>query len=365
MTASPAWEAWSELSTRLPADLDLDKLAFETGAITRLRPDGISEGQTLLRLCLARGPGGNSLQDTAAWARMNGVVELRAQSINERLHGSVGFFAAITNRLLAARPAARPSIWSGRCLRIADSSSLSQPGSKGTDWRLHAVYDLGRGGFSFVELTDRKGAESLLRGAPVPGEVLVADRGYAKAKALRACLDRLGPQARDVIVRAGWRALVLRNADGTAFDLIAQMGTLTPTSPIQEHAVKVLAGADNPIPMRLIIVPLPADKAAIARKKLKRRASKHQDKFDPRSLVAAGFMVLVTSLPDDIPAAEICAVYRLRWQVELAFKRLKTLQRIDQLPTSTTAGSLSWLYGHLILLLLTENICQDFLESSP
>jgi IS4 transposase len=57
--------------------------------------------------------------------------------------------------------------------------------------------------------------------------------------------------------------------------------------------------------------------------------------------------------------------YRLRWQIELAFKRMKSLLHIDRLPTRTDAGSLSWLYAHLILVLLTEDICQDFLESSP
>ena len=76
-------------------------------------------------------------------------------------------------------------------------------------------------------------------------------------------------------------------------------------------------------------------------------------------------MVLVTSLPEHIPTVEILGAYRLRWQIELAFKRLKSLLNIDRIPTRTTAGGLSWLYPHLILALLTEDICQDFLEASP
>jgi hypothetical protein len=76
-------------------------------------------------------------------------------------------------------------------------------------------------------------------------------------------------------------------------------------------------------------------------------------------------MVLLTSLPSEIPAAEICAVYRLRWQIKLAFKRMKSLLHIDRLFTRTEAGSLSWLYAHLILALLTEDIGQEFLEASP
>ena len=356
------------MSTRLPPDLDLNSLARATKAVQRVRGDGVEDGTALLRLSLARGPGGKSLQETAAWAHLNGVAELTGQSLNERLHRSVGFLAAVAHRLLIGKHEVRPALWAGRCLRIADGSSLSQPGSKGTDWRLHTVYDLGQGCFSHLEVTDRRGAESLLRCAPVDGEVLVADRGYAKAKELRACLDRSGPHARDFIVRVGWKALALRDNKGNPFNLIEYMQAPGADAGPRECAVQAVVGsARQPslVPMRLIVVPLPADKAETNRLKLKRTASKHQDRLDPRSLIAAGFMVLVTSLPADIPASEIAAVYRLRWQVELAIKRLKSLIHIDRLPTRTTGGGLSWLYPHLILLLLTEEICQDVLESFP
>jgi hypothetical protein len=368
IAASPTWDAWSEISTRFPSDLDLDELARSSHAIQRHRGNGVSDGAGLLRLSLARGPGGKSLQATAVWARLNGVAELTSQSLNERLHQSVAFLAAIVHHLLAGRSPGRPLLWSGRCLRIADGSSLSQRGSTGTDWRLHGVYDLSRGGFSHLEVTDRRGAESLLRCAPVAGEVLIADRGYAKAKELRACLDPSGPNPRDFIVRVGWKALALCDTAGNPFGLIAHLEKLLPGTGPQEWAVQAVVGAGNQpslLPVRLIALPLPPDKVAAARLKLQRKASKHQDTLDPRSLTAAGFMVLVTSLPEDIPAGEICAAYRLRWQIELAFKRLKSLIHIDRLPTRTVAGSLSWLYAHLILVLLSEDICQDLLESSP
>ena len=77
-------------------------------------------------------------------------------------------------------------------------------------------------------------------------------------------------------------------------------------------------------------------------------------------------MILVTSLPaEGYKAADILAVYRLRWQIELAFKRLKSLLHIDNLPTVTERGSRSWLLAHLILALLCDDLSQDFLESSP
>ena len=365
--ASPPEDGWPAIAARLPADLDLDALARETGAIQRRRGDGISDGETLLRLCLARGPGGKSLQETAGWAHQIGLAELTGQSLNERLHRSVAFLSAVTQRLLAARTGA-PVLWAGRCLHLIDGSTVSRPGSKGTDWRIHAVYDLGRGGFRHLEVTDGHGAESLLRGAPAIGEVAIADRGYARARDLRACLEAFGPQARDFIVRVGWSALVLRDAKGAPFNLIETLAKLPAQTRAHEWAVQVAGGSAPqaaPLALRLIALPLPADKVEANRLKLKRKASRDQQRLDPRSLIAAGFMVLVTSLPDDIPAREICAVYRLRWQIELAFKRLKSLIHIDRLPTRTEPGSLSWLYPHLIAALLTDDMNQEILESFP
>lgn len=368
LSASPAWDAWLELSALLPPDLDLDALARAHGSVERRRGDGIVDGASLFRLSLARGPGGKSLPEAALWARQNGVAELCAQSLNERLHRSVAFLSAILHRLLTGRRAGTTSFWGGRCLRIADASSLSQQGGNGTDWRIHGVYDLGLGGFSHLDVTDAHGAESLLRCAPATNEVLIADRGYAKTKALRACLDRSGPHPRDFIVRVGWRALILQDGNGDPFDLVAHLAAMPAGDSPGEWAVRPVVGGTMQTalpPIRLIAQPLPPEKVEIARKKLHRAASRKQEKLDPRTLVAAGFMVLATSLPAEIPAEEICAVYRLRWQIELAFKRMKSLLHVDRIPTRTTAGGLSWLYPHLILTLLTEDICQDFLESSP
>jgi IS4 transposase len=59
---------------------------------------------------------------------------------------------------------------------------------------------------------------------------------------------------------------------------------------------------------------------------------------------------------EDYPAEEVLAAYRLRWQIELAFKRLKSLLHIDKLPACTDLGARSWLYPLLILALLSDDL---------
>ena len=356
-------EPWQEVLDRLPPDLDLDALAFSSGALKRRREVG--DGTTLLRLAMARGPGGLSLNQTAAWAAMQGLAQLSDPAVKYRLDQAVPFLKALLEQQLAERAGGPPICWPGRSLRLVDGSHISQPGSKGSDWLVHAGYDLGGGGFFHLELTDKYGAESLLRGALLPGEVRVGDRNFANAKGLHSLRVQSHNQA-DFIVRAGWKAFALSQADGTAFDLIAHLRALPRDQQPHEVAVQAQVDKTTHLPLRLIILRFSPEETAKIHKRLRRRAQRDRKKLDPRTLVAAEFLILATSLPAELyPAEEVLAAYRLRWQIELAFKRLKSLLHIDQLPTRTRAASQSWLYAHLILALLCDELSRDFLAFSP
>ena len=228
------------------------------------------------------------------------------------------------------------------------------------------MFDLGRGGFSHLEVTDKHGAEAVDRGAPLPGEVRIGDRNYAGAKGLRRFREQSNEQA-DFIARLRWNGLRLCKPDGKPFDLIKHLATLpNDTQPHEVSVQAVVARFQPTLPLRLIIRRKPPEAAAAACKTLRRSASRKQKTLDPRSLIAAEFIILATSLPvEGYPAEEVLAVYRLRWQIELAFKRLKSLLHIDRLPTRTPQASRSWLYAHLILALLCDDLSQEFLESSP
>jgi Transposase DDE domain len=362
--ASVLTDQFAELLARFPADLDLDRLALETKAIQRRRE--VVDGAALLRIALARGPGGLSLRQTAAWASMLGVAELSNPGVKYRLNQATEFLAAVVERLLAAKAPGAELRWPGRSLRLADGTCVSKPGSTGTDWRIHGVFDLGRGGFSHLELTDQHGAEALGRGAPHPGEIRIGDRNYARASVLRRFRAESGGTA-DFIVRLGWNALQLSNPAGKPFDLIGYLQCLSPDPSPHEVNLRASVGGDEPkLAIRLIVQRKTPEATEATRSALRRAAARKGKTLDPRSLVAAEFVILATSLPrSGYSAKAVLAAYRLRWQIELAFKRLKSLLHIDRLPTRTARGSRSWLYAHLILALLCDDLSQDFLESSP
>jgi len=363
-TASLPADQFDDLLRRLPAQLDLDRLARQTKAIERKRE--LTSGPDLLRLALARGPGGLSLSQTAAWATMLGLAKMSDPAVKKRLDRAVAFLNAVMDCQLAEKAPGAAVRWPGRILRNADGSCFRERGSQTTSWRLHAVYDLGRGGFSHLELTDKHGAEAIERGAPIPGEIRIGDRNFARAARLQRFRQQSANQA-DFIVRVGWNALSLTRLDGSDFDLITHLGTLPADMAPHELMLRARVGVlDPPLPLRLIIQRKTPQATEAARKKLCSEASRKQKVLDPRSLAAAEFIILATSLPvEGYPAEEVLAVYRLRWQIELAFKRLKSLLRMDRIPTRTERASRSWLTAHLIMALLCDDLSQEFLDSSP
>jgi hypothetical protein len=363
MASLPA-DRFDELLRRLPADLDLEALARQTKAIERKRE--IETGANLLRLALARGPGGLSLSQTAAWATMLGFAEMSDPGVKYRLDKAVEFLDAVMASQLMDKAPGAAVRWDGRTLRLCDGSCFREPGAKTTSWRLHAVYDLGRGGFSHLALTDQHGGETIEHGAPLAGEIRIGDRGFARAPSLHRFRQQSANQA-DFIVRVGWAAFSLTDRDGKDFDLIGHLGQMSAGFAPYEVAVRARLGPLDPaLPLRLIIQRKTPEATEAARAKLRREASKKQKALDPNSLIAAEFIIVGTSLPaETYPAAEVLAVYRLRWQIELAFKRLKSLLHMDQIPTRTERASRSWLTAHLIMALLCDDISQAFLEASP
>jgi len=362
--ASILTDQFPDLLRRLPAGLDLDALARDTKAIQRER--ALDGGVGLLRIALARGPGGLSLRQTSAWASLLGIAELSDPAVKYRLDRATDFLTALAERLLAAKAPGAALRWPGRTVRVADGTSLIQPGAKETTWRVHGVFDLGRGGFSHLDVTDKHGGEALVRGAPLAGEIRLGDRNYARGPAFRRFLAN-GDGKADFIVRVGWNALRLAKPDSEGFDLVGHLRDLP--GGMESHEVDLLVAAgpgEAAIPLRLIVLRKTPKATEAARLTLRRAAVKRGKQLDPRSLIAAEFTILATSLPTkEFEAKDILAVYRLRWQIELAFKRLKSLLHVDKLPTRSERGSRSWIYAHLILALIGDDVSQDFLAASP
>jgi hypothetical protein len=342
---------------------DLDEIARRTKALTRKR--GVRDARALLQLALARGPGGLSLRQTATWAHLTGVAELTDPSLNDRVHQAGDFLCEVGETMLRAKAECAKKRWANRSIRISDGSCVSKPGSRGTDWRLHAVYDLDIGGFSCLELTDAKGAEAIDRGRVEPGEIRLADRGYATPNALRRFRKQTEAAGADFVVRMRWNAFRLKSPDEKPFDLCGYLKNLPAECEFAETQAWV-QGAGPPFPIRILVRRKPPEAAQAEIKRLRRTASRMDRNIDPNSLLAAGFVILATSLKaEEFSAEDIFEIYRLRWQIELAFKRLKSLLHIDALPAKSEKGGRSWIYACLIFAIAVEQSAREVLDSFP
>src|ERR687898_75835 len=367
--ASSSLEAqWPDLVAVVSAAIDLEATARASGALVRRR--AIRSAEMLLRLALAYGPGGLSLRMAAAWAGASGLADLSDTAIMRRLRRAAPWLGEVAGALLrrAAAVPPTPGPLPGRRLRIADGSMITGPGGA-PEWRLHATYDPVAARLTGLELTDERGAESFDRTDWRPGDVALGDRCYARPPALR----RILAAGADFIVRTGWTRLRLLDADGAPLAWERIFGSLA-VGEVAERAVSVdysgkggRSRGNAVFPARLIILRLAPEAAARAAKAQHRRQNRCRSHrpLQPLTVQATGYLMLVTSLPAAVPASEVLEAYRLRWQVELAFKRLKGLLGLDRLPAKSAALARSWLFAHLILALLIEDTARTLLDLPP
>ncbi|WP_439530862.1 transposase, partial [Pannonibacter sp.] len=97
----------------------------------------------------------------------------------------------------------------------------------------------------------------------------------------------------------------------------------------------------------------------------RKAARKGGHRISDQTLVAAEWVILVTSLdPDQFSTQDVLALYRLRWRIELAFKRLKSLIGLKSPPGTSATSARPWVLAHLIMALLLEPLTSEF-EVSP
>ncbi|MBF0098269.1 MAG: transposase [Magnetococcales bacterium] len=92
----------------------------------------------------------------------------------------------------------------------------------------------------------------------------------------------------------------------------------------------------------------------------------NQTKLKPQTLEFAKYIMVLTTLQKEKwPIEKVLELYRFRWQVELAFKRFKSLAHLGHLPKSNARSSRTWLYTKLFVCLLTEKLVAKADSFSP
>jgi hypothetical protein len=349
---------WRILAAYLPPDLEN---SAQQHRFVR-RSTGRHDAQMWLRLILMHAAGGLSLSQTVARAKARQWANVSAVALHKRLRCAGPWLQALTSHLIGAQGRAladMPAV-KGKVLRIVDATDILEPGATGTDWRLHYSLRLPDLVCDHFELTDKHGGERLGRFVFQPNEVVLADRGYCHRGGVAQVLDAEA----DVVVRLVPTSFPLQDRNGRAFDVLAKCAKLEIG---QCHQWQVWFEHDGWVrPLRLCVYRKTEAAAQETRRKLRQKAKDKGSKLREQTLENAAYVMILTSLDEtDWSAKEVLELYRSRWQIELAFKRLKSLLHAGHVPKSSDPSARAWLQAKVLTALLIESLLCDSRSFSP
>ena len=351
---------WERIVARLGGAAMLEAGALETEAFLRARV--FENAVDMLRMVLAYCLGARGLRLTAAWASAIGLVDVSNVALLYRLRQCGDWFALLVGQALAA---SAPKATRGRLIRIIDATAVPKAGATAKRnnklWRIHSAFDLPHERFGHFELTDEREGETFDRIPVVAGEIRIGDRAYLQPNRIAGVLD----QHADVLVRAGWKGARWLDADGARFDIIAAFRKASARGLI-DQPILIARDGGAPLALRLVAVKKSPQACEAARRKARRNAQREGHHISKNTLAAADWVILVTSLaPEDFPTADVLALYRLRWRIELGFKRLKSVVGLKGPPGVDERSARPYVLAHLLLILLLEPLIDAFEDSPP
>ena len=352
-------EDWDVLVSFLPGNWR--QLAQASGALKGLRKDKSVE--PLLRTLLLHLGCGYSLRETAVRASKANLADLSDVALLKRLRKSKDWLHALCVALFQER-GVNVSQAGGLQVRVFDATTVKEPGRTGALWRIHYSVRLPSLTCDFFKLTTTEGrgtGESLAQFPIEDNDYVLADRGYSTALGIHHVVSS-GAQ---VTVRVNTGSLPLQTSGGPSFDLLAALTSLKRAGTIQSWPV-VVVGEDVAVPGRVCAIRKTQEAIKIAHARLRKEAARKGKQVQARTLTFAKYVIVFTTWPEtDFTAAEVLEWYRTRWQVELVFKRFKSLAQLGHLPKYDTESAKAWLYGKLLVALLAEKLIYHAVTVSP
>ncbi len=346
-------EQWGLLTGLMPDGWEAK--ARELGALRRTR--SVKNPSALLRMLLLHLADGCSLRESATRITLAGWGQVSAVAVFKRLRASERWLAWLAQ---ASWNQEVPSV-AGRRFLAVDASTVCEQGETGSQWRVHWCVDLSSLSCTHFELTDVHGGEKFVRFPLRAGDIILGDRGYSTPTGVESVRSRGG----DVLVRLnpmslplydqknGKRTKVFKRIRGLKVGQAAEWTTWV-KGPTDWYRGRLLA--------------VKRSRASTLRELRRRRraAGSRGRNIGKSARLMAHYVLIWTSVNvKEMPTREVLRTYRLRWQIELVFKRMKSIMGLGLLPKRTDASSRAWLNGKLFIALLVEKLWRQAEHFSP
>jgi hypothetical protein len=358
MMESVGGEDWQVLLSLFPQDWQ--KEAGVSGALARLR--GFSSTEALLRTILLHVGRGYSLRETVVQARAAKLASVSDVALFKRLRNAEIWLRNLCLGMLRENGVVLQAEPTTRRVRVVDGTLVKEPGKTGSQWRLLYSVQLPSLVCDFMDLTSDTGAgtgEALGRVPLQKDDLLLADAGYCSV----AGIDYVLQQGADVVVRVNPANFPMYSPTGRKRSLLACLRRLSQPGQSGEWTV-FLQKPGGWIEGRVCALRKSETAIRNAERKLRRKASKKQTKLQPETLEYAQYVTVFTTWKT-APAQQILEWYRVRWQIELVFKRMKSLAQLGHLPKYDDHSSRAWLYGKLFVALLAQKLMRTGRDISP
>ena len=350
-------EDWQAVLSYLPSQYE--QLAQEHKQLqTQYGNAKITTAGWLLRFILLHAGANLPLLQTVTLIEQAGGPRLSAMRLHMKMRRAAPYLQALVERMTPWRAQAKAELWGGYSMVLIDATVVCGPGATGTDARVHTKLRAADMAILEAEVTDAHGGETFKRFLFQPGELAIGDRCYCNAGNIAHVLEH----GADVLVRFnGYSLPPLHLATGHALDALTTARALRDGGVLDlpvtwEHDDETFRG-------RFIATRLPKAEAEQARSRVR---DEHGSRASPEMLESAGYVMLLTTAARDRMTADQCLhAYELRWQIELQFKRWKSLCGFDRLPNYRDDTIVAWLYAKLLLGVLLDRMSAGRSELSP
>lgn len=334
-------------------------LGSEMGLVRKRAPhigQKIHDVGIALRLVLHYVAKRGSMRMTTTAAAIAGIVSISQPAFFKWMFKIGAYLEALVARMIEPGQYTAAK-WGRYALVVADATTVERPGAKGTTARIHYALRLSDLSPRCIRITDEKVGETMRNFDPEPGELWIVDRGYSNPGSVVETVRR----GADLLVRLNRHALPLYDALGKRVDVLGRLAATRKRGRAQQKDVRIILADGSQVHAQLCWLRLPKPQAAKARAR-----AAGDGVTDNAELDAAECLVVVTTAPTSrLSSQQALELYRARWQVELDFKRDKSIGQLDALPTLLPQTIHAWLCAKVLLGLIAKKLASQSVAIPP